>query len=168
MSEFSLDLQERHFERPTSRTVLYDVQDDSTQHGFLDNEPEHLHKNFRIPLIYTRKRLNRMLSWQEDWDGEGSAKPNVLSIIKAKRWIRQLRADATDTGKGWEEPHTAPDENGDVAFEWWHDGRNLVVYVSPDMVDYLKVWGPDIESQMMDGEVKGREDNKNLWLWLMD
>lgn len=168
MSRFAPELQERHFERPTSLTVFYDVRDDATQHGLLDTEPKHVYKNFQTPLTYTLKRLARMFSWQEDWDGEGSAKPNALSIIRAKRWIRQMQADATGTGKGWEEPHTTPDENGDVAFEWWHNDRSLVVYVSSNMVDYLKVWGPDIESQMADGVIDVREDNKNLWLWLMD
>jgi hypothetical protein len=78
-----------------------------------------------------------------------------------------MRADATQAGGGWIEPQTLPDENGDVAFEWWNDGRNLIVYVSPDSIYALQTWGPDIESQMMDGEVEGSEDNKKIWLWLM-
>lgn len=167
MISYAPALKEHHFERPTTRNPFYDMQGDATQHIFLDGEPEAVHKNFRIPLTYTYQKLARMLSWQEDWDSEGSAKPNVYSILKAKRWIGQMRADATDTGKGWEEPHTAPDENGDIAFEWWCGDRNLVVYVSPDTVYYLQAWGPDIESQMMDGEIKSAEDNKKSWLWLM-
>ena len=168
MSKFSPALQKRHFERPTSRTVFYDVQDDTTYHGLLENEPESVHKNFRMPLTYTYQRLARMVSWQDNWDGEGSSKPNIYSILKAKRWIGQMQADATDTGKGWEEPHIAPDENGDIAFEWWRDDRNLVVYVSQYMIDYLQVWGPNIEFQMLDGEIESREDNKKLWNWLTE
>lgn len=167
MSNFAPSLCERRYERPTSRNPFYDMQDDATQQGFWGNELESVHKNFRTPLAYTRRRLARMLDWQEDWDGEGSAKPNVYSIIKARRWIGQMRADATDTGKGWEEPHTAPDENGDVAFEWWNGDHNLIVYVSPDTIYYLQAWGPNIGSQMVDGEINGAEDNKKLWLWLM-
>ena len=166
MSNLVLDTRERRFERPTSRSPLYNVQNDATHHGLLDNEPEPVHKNFRTPLTYTYQKLARMLSWQDDWDGEGSAKPNTHSILKAKRWIGQMQADATGTGKGWEEPHIAPDENGDVAFEWWRGDRNLVVYVSSDMIDYLQVWGPNIETQMLDGVIESREDNKKLWNWL--
>jgi hypothetical protein len=108
-----------------------------------------------------------MLYWPEDWDNEGSAKPSGRSILEAKRWIARMRIDATQTGKGWIEPHTLPDENGDVAFEWWNNERNLIVYILPDSIYYLQVWGPDVESQMIDGEVDKADDNRKIWLWLM-
>ena len=59
-----------------------------------------------------------------------------------------MRSDVTRTGKGWKED------------------RNLIVYVSPDALYYLRSWGPDIETQMMDGQIEDRVDNQRLWHWL--
>lgn len=162
MSNLAPPRHELHIERPTSRRAVYDV-----QHAFTHGEPDHIHRNFRTPLAETYRRLGQMLHWPENWDGEGSAKPNLRSILEARRWIRGMRVDATLTGECWIEPHTFSDENGDVAFEWSNEGRNLIVYVSPDTSYYLQVWGADIDSQMVDGQIESREDNKKLWLWLM-
>lgn len=156
-------LREGHFERPTSRGVLYDVQDSSSR--YTRGAP---HENYRVPLADTRRRLKTMLRWKENWDGEGSAKPKQHAILKASRWIRRMRVDATRTGNRWVEPHVVPDENGDIAFEWWNDGRNLIVYVSPEAVYCLQVWGPDMESEMVDFEIEDSADNQKIWRWLME
>lgn len=163
MSSLAPLFHERRAERPTSRRAVYDV-----RYALADDEPRFIHENFRTPLADTHRRLRQMLSWPENWDREGSAKPNVNSILKAIRWIDRMRADATRTGNRWVEPHTVADENGDVAFEWWRDNRNLIVYVSPQIIDYLQVWGSDIDSEMVDGEIRGSEDNQKLWRWLME
>lgn len=162
MSVLDPPVNKRSIRGTTSRRVVYDL-----QHAPWEDELEHVHRNFRTPLDETNPRLSQMLHWTDNWDGEGSAKPNWRSILEARHWISRMRADATQAGGGWIEPQTLPDENGDVAFEWWNDGRNLIVYVSPDSIYALQTWGPDIESQMMDGEVEGSEDNKKIWLWLM-
>jgi hypothetical protein len=176
VSNLPLALHELHIEHPTSRRVIYDVEhaflDDGPdfihrKHVFLDDGLDLIHKNFRTPLADTYRRLAHMLDWSENWDGEGSAKPSLYSILEARRWIRRMRADATRTGECWIEPHTVADENGDVVFEWWNEDRNLIVYVSPHTIYYLQVWGEDVESQMADGQIETREDHKKLWLWLM-
>lgn len=154
---------ERHFERPTSREVLYDIQAPSS--GDTHGGP---HENYRVPLADTRRRLKKMLRWKENWDGEGSARPKQHAILKASRWIGRMRADATRTGNKWVEPHVVPDENGDIAFEWRNNGRSLIVYVSPETVYCLQVWGPDVESEMADWEIENSEDNQEIWCWLME
>jgi len=57
LSTYAPSSKEHQYERPTSRHPFYDVQDDLVRHVLLVNEPEHVHKNFRTPLSYTRRRL---------------------------------------------------------------------------------------------------------------
>ena len=153
-------------QRATSAEVIYDVHVVRTAGG-----PEVIHQNFRTPLRDTqgtRNKLRDMLSWQENWNGYDASRPNPSSIQRASRWISKMRMDASATGKPWREPHVVPDENGDIAFEWWNDGRNLTVYVSPNVIDYLKVWGSDIDSEMEDGLIATPKDDQALWHWLTD
>ncbi len=163
MSTLALPPHEKSIRRPTSRRVVYDV-----RQVLHDGRESSLYENFRTPLEDTRKALMHIASWKQNWDGEGSAKPNIRSILGAIRWIHQMRLDATSTAKPWMEPHVVPDENGDIAFEWRNNNRNLIVYVSPESVYYLRVWGPEVDSQMADGEVADSEDNKKMWRWLME
>lgn len=135
------------------------------------NERSHVYGNFRTPsedISDTIHELWEMLDWPEDWNGCGAAKPRLSSIMEAKRWIVQMRADAITTGKTWRRPHVVPDQDGDIVFEWSNGARTLSAYVSVDAVEYLKVWGADMDSQMIEGEVTSREDNSSLWNWLME
>jgi hypothetical protein len=136
--------------------------------GAPEADVQSIYNNFRIPLEGIVRKLRSMASWPENWNGYGAAKPRISSVIGALRWISRMRADAARTGKRWTDPHVVPDENGDIAFEWWNGDRNLVVYVSSRAVEYLKVWGPDVDSQMEDGEARSSEENQALWLWLME
>ena len=54
------------------------------------------------------------------------------------------------------------------SLEWWEDQKKLTIYVHPETVEYIKVWGPDIFSDMEDGEVEGAEDYRALWRWLTE
>jgi hypothetical protein len=134
-------------------------------------ERENIYGNFRTPaddVSDTIKELRDMMDWPEDWNGHGAAKPSTHAILKARRWLVQMRTDAISTERPWRKPHVVPDQDGDIVFEWSNGMRTLSVYVSSDAVEYLKVWGADVRSEMEDAEVKTREDNQSLWLWLME
>lgn len=158
-------LQEEHYERPsTSAREVYAVR-------IHDNERSNIYGNFRTPLDDVRgtiTKLRKMLDWPEDWNGHGATKPSAPAILKASHWIVQMRADAGSTGEHWLKPYVVPDQDGDIVFEWSNGERTLSAYVSPDAVEYLKVWGADIHSQMEDDVIRMREDNRSLWLWLME
>lgn len=135
------------------------------------NERNNVYGNFRThseDILDTISELWGILEWPEDWNGHGAAKPSLPSIIRAKRWIVQIRADVISTGKPWWRPHVVPDQDGDIVFEWSNGVRTLSAYVSVDAVEYLKVWGSDIDSQMEEGKITSRKDNTSLWNWLTE
>jgi hypothetical protein len=77
-------------------------------------------------------------------------------------WITQLY-DEVRASSLWLKPHVTADAYGDVVFEWWKDERKLTVYASPDTAEYVKAWGPDIDSQMNDGVVSSEADRRAIW-----
>lgn len=153
--------------RVTSAREVYNVRNVRSSY----NERNNVYSNFRThseDIFDTIHELWAMLDWPENWNGHGAAKPSLPSIIRAKRWIVQMRADAISTAKPWRRPHVVPDQDGDIVFEWSNGVRTLSAYVSGDAVEYLKVWGADMDSQMIEGRVTSREENPSLWNWLME
>jgi len=148
--------------RPTSDRIFYDV-----RHVAVGDDPAFVHENFRTPLAGTSQKLGQMLSWQENWNRHGAAKPNALSILNALRWIDHMRIDLASARMRWREPYVVPDANGHIVFEWSCRDRTLSIYISPDTVEYLKVKGPNIYSDMEDGEIVA-DDYLDLWRWLME
>lgn len=107
----------------------------------------------------------------ENWDGRGSVAPSPQTVAAAREALALLHAGALARGVPWREPHVSADERGQVTLEWWAGAgagtRTLTVFVRPGgRVDYLKAWGPDIESEMEDGELSRLSDFAVLSRWL--
>jgi hypothetical protein len=51
-------------------------------------------------------------------------------------------------------------------FEWWHKDRKVTIDFSLYTVESLKVWGPNIDTEMEEGVVWKDEDFVALWNWL--
>lgn len=155
---------------PSPERAMHDVTPTTVSYVFHprmgDGETPSLHKNFHNPLWKTNSELIALLSWQEGWNGYDAAAPNSESVGHALIWIEALYRDTLTTDTGWMAPHAILDAHGDVVFEWWKGQRKLTVYVRPGTVEYVKVWGPDIFSDMEDGKVEGTEDRRKLWNWL--
>lgn len=145
----------------TPTTVSYGLRP-----GTGDAEPHSIHRNFNDPLWKTKVEILDLKDWREGWNGYDSAAPNRDSIVHALRWIEDLYEDVLMMGRKWLGPQVVADAHGNVVFEWWEGREKLTVYVHPEMVEYVKVWGPDIFSEMEDGEVEGAEDRRALWNWL--
>lgn len=128
-------------------------------------QPRAIYENFRTPLDETLDDINALLGWPEEWDGYQMA-PSRESVMNAFGWIKRLYGDLLATGERWLGPLVGADAHGNVVFEWWEDHKKLTVYVRPETVEYIKVWGPDIFSDMEDGEVERAEDHQALWHWL--
>lgn len=123
-----------------------------------------IYRNFPSPLDKIRRELTELGRWPEGWDGYDAAKPNRASIRNADSWISALYRDINVL---WIEPNVVADAEGDVVFEWWHDEKKLTVYVSPETVEFIKVEGPDIHTDMHDGAVETPRDSRMLWHWLL-
>lgn len=165
MSPVATPQEEQHdHRRSTSAREIYAVR-------LHDGERGNIYGNFRTPIddvLGTIAELRTMLDWPENWNGYGATKPSTPAILRASHWIIQMRADASSTEELWLKPHVVPDQDGDIVLEWSNGERALSAYVSSDAVEYLKVWGPDMHAEMEDGVISSREDNRSLWLWLME
>lgn len=43
---------------------------------------------------------------------------------------------------------------GETCAEWWVGDRKLTLYLGPETVEYIKVWGPCLDAEMEDGVVE--------------
>ncbi len=129
-------------------------------------QPRAIYENFRTPLDETLDEIDALLAWPEEWDGYQVA-PSHDAVRHARSWIELLYEDVSASSQGWIEPLVVADAHRNVVFEWLKNNYRLIIYVSPEMVEYLKVWGPDIWSDMEDGNVETSEESRALWRWLM-
>jgi hypothetical protein len=84
-------------------------------------------------------------------------------LDRADVWL----ADASRIiGRSLARPNRSNGSFGEDVIEWWHGDRKLTVYLDDDKIDYLKVWGPDVHSQMQEGELDSDERLRELWAWL--
>jgi hypothetical protein len=82
----------------------------------------------------------------------------------ANEWLCASYERAAKLG-GWRPPHITSTEVGEIVFEWWRGTRNLTLYFSHDGAEYIKVWGPDIDDEMISGPLNNWSFS-NAWLWL--
>lgn len=120
----------------------------------------------RNPLWKTRTELDALMSWREGWNGYDAASPRHEAIDHASVWVAGLYEDALTTEKQWMAPDVVADADGNVVFEWWKGQKKLTIYIHPETVEFVKVWGPDILSEMENGEAEGIETRRMLWTWL--
>jgi hypothetical protein len=136
---------------------------------FEGSQPRAIYENFRTPLDETIDDIRALLTWPEEWDGYQVA-PSGDAVSRAQSWIKSLYEEVEDAPTGsreWIAPLVVADAHRNVVFEWWEGQKKLTVYVTPIGVEYVKVWGPDIFSEMDDGDIKGAEDRRTLWRWLV-
>ena len=58
------------------------------------------------------------------------------------------------------------ESDDEIVLEWWKGEKKLAIYASPGAIEYVKVWGPDIFSEMEDGNIENAQDFQSLWRWL--
>lgn len=164
MSPATISPTARPKRQSTSSREVYNVH-------FIGDEQNSTYGNFRTPqedISDTLDGLMGFLAWSENWNGQGAVKPHSTVILRAVQWITRMRIAVMGTDERWKKPHIVPDQDGDIVFEWSQGSYTLSVYVSLTSTDYLKVWGEDPSSQMEDGEIIDREENRKLWQWLME
>lgn len=119
-----------------------------------------------LALNPLKRRLNDLRSWPENWDGFGSLRPSEASVDHALVLLPELYKEATSTGLKWVAPHVGASESGEIVLEWWGGRSKLTIYVGPESIQYIRVWGPNIENEMDDGELGGQTRFASLWQWL--
>jgi hypothetical protein len=92
--------------------------------------------------------------------------PQDTVLVYANSWLREMYRAALGLGRPWLRPHVTANVHGEVVFEWWRGPKKLTVYVSGETVEYVKVWGADIESEMAEGDASTDTSRRRLWDWL--
>ncbi|MGH2516961.1 MAG: hypothetical protein ACRDHP_15015 [Ktedonobacterales bacterium] len=111
-------------------------------------------------------RLDKLLTWQDGWDGYDASAPDPDAVAYAKQWICQMFIAATDVARTWIDPNLTGGSEGEVVFEWWSGKKKLTIYVTADSVEYVRVWGLNIDTEMADGSAVPFGTCQALWLWL--
>lgn len=136
---------------------------DAPKSVLLNQEPD-------VSLLATtevRHRLRELFVLSDNWDGHGSRRPATDAVVRAYWAVMQMFKAASVSGYGWSDPNVSADETGAVVLEWWRNQHKLTIYVGPNEMSYVRVWGGDIDTEMQDGPVDNIDnDFLPLWGWL--
>ncbi len=113
----------------------------------------------------TLTEIYELLTWDTDWNGYNSPKPEYNAVVHAGQWITDLFREVEDLG--WIKPNVTAGPEGEVVFEWWFGERKLTIYISEQSVEYLQVWGTDIHAKITDGVIESISACRPLWMWLI-
>ena len=96
---------------------------------------------------------------------DDSYTPASGAVTKAVEWLLALSVEINSAVTPLT-PLANISPQGEVVLEWWQGRRKLTVYVSDTSVEYLRVWGKDIEAEMSEGNADSAEARLMLWKWL--
>lgn len=123
---------------------------------------------YRKPIGETLSQIHNLLSWGENRNSYRTLAPNPTSVAQAESWIVNLFQGVEDLGQFWIKPSITASPEGEVLFEWWHGDKKLTVYVGDESIDYVQVWGTDIDAKITDGDIESVSDCLSLWMWLIN
>jgi len=105
-----------------------------------------------------------LLKRNTGWNGYDASKPEPRTILYAAQWFMIFFLELAPSR--WVEPNVTCGSDGEVVFEWVINQRKLTVYVIEESIDYVQVWGIDIDAKITDGSFKSVADYQRLWVWL--
>lgn len=123
-------------------------------------------QNVPESLLRIYRMLDAMKTWEEGWNSYDALPPNPLALDKARAWITEFYVFAADPH--WIQPNVTASAHGDIVFDWCNGKKDLEIIIDEDgeTIWYLKVWGPDVRSEMEDGDIKTIEDAGSAYSWL--
>ena len=81
--------------------------------------------------------------------------------------LDQLFQIAQENGFWFDLPLINIGLSSEVLLEWWHNDRKLDFDILGSSIEYMKVWGTDIDDEMEDGSVTINENDLiSLWKWI--
>lgn len=103
------------------------------------------------------ERARAILSWPDDWDGEGSPAYQEATLAHTAAFL------AHGHGRGLPTPHVWAGPDGSIDVRWEFAGCYLLVNVEPDGAISFYGDGPGTETQ---GAYRHDEDPSPLFDWL--
>ena len=150
--------------KQTPARISYNIRQEN--YAYQPQTPATIQRNFQSALLATLRKLRDLRARQTGWDGHNAPAPNGDAIDAAIRWIPQMFATVDSTRYEWRQPYISSDEEGNVSLEWWQGTHKLTLYITPEVVEYLKVWGPHLIDEMEDGDIENTNQVRLLWNWL--
>lgn len=147
----------KQYSRPVQLQLFHDFRDIT------------IHKDRNINDTYIENILNKIDSISTrgyNWDDNGSEAVNTISLNTSKRVLIDIFVNVIEK-YNWIEPYISSDEYGDITARWRNGIKDLHVFISEKEIEYLKVWGADMNDEMETGTViKGKY--LELWKWLVN
>ncbi len=104
-------------------------------------------------------------NWPGQWIGYEVDTPDAASIVRAEDILRSFRRAGVEAGH-WSEPHVSAGQDGEIVLEWWGEGKKITLYVSAKAVDCIRVWGPNVDTEMDENPIQNDVDVRSAWSWL--
>lgn len=81
---------------------------------------------------------------------------------------REIIKESKANSLWWSPPLVNVSYDSDVVLEWWNKSKKLTFYINQSSLDYIKVWGSDIDTEMEDGSINSMHDYsiRRLWQWI--
>ena len=127
------------------------------------------HTDYSTILREILQRLDVVVRWKEDWDGEEHEpeRPSKTAIDRAKQVASELLGVVISKRKPLRTPFVAYDQDGYITLVWRNGKHELYLEITEDEIEYIKVWGTNIDSEM-DVGVLSEDNYLTLWEWLLD
>ena len=127
------------------------------------------HPDKSVVLDGISAQLDAVVRWREDWDGDEPEpeKPSAKAIDRAKQVVSQLLGAVISKGKPLHTPVISYDYDGYITMVWRNGKHELYLEITEDEIEYTKVWGINIDSEM-DAGVPSKDNYLTLWEWLLD
>ena len=113
------------------------------------------------------ERFDIIAQRADNWDGYESKSPNELSLNNARQFMNEFVDTIVSEGEVPLTPSLiSSDEDGHITVEWHGEGRQLHLQIEENEVDYIQVWGPNIDTEMHVDTLHST-DYLTLWKWLL-
>ena len=97
-----------------------------------------------------------------------SSRLENLTLHNTFRLIREILKVSKSQNLWWSTPMININDDLEIVLEWWNKDRKLTFYVNQSDLEYIKVWGADIDTEMEDGLINFKQDCSigKLWQWI--
>jgi hypothetical protein len=120
----------------------------------------------KASLLATILRVRALERRPEGWNGYDALPPDHAAVVYAEAWLREAFREFESAGLPWFTPYVTSSAEGEVVLQWWNEPRKLTLYFSAHEATYIKSWGPDMVTEMEDGDAASATSRKELWMWL--
>lgn len=102
---------------------------------------------------------------EDNWDGYDSKKPTEQILEHAQAVIEGFVDTVISNRYVLLTPFISTDEAGHITVQWNKKSRELHLHITQQESRYLKVWGPNINTEMEEG-ILNSDEYIMLWEWL--